>query len=261
MDVADHGVLGAAVAVAGSDEWLLTGRLSLTAQPWLADHAVGGRVIVPGSMMVDLVIRAGDEVGCDVVEELTLSSPLVLPSDNSVRVQVRVGEADEDGRREVAVYSQGDEGNTGGTWERRASGFLAVGRGTPTENDDLSTTDLSVWPPVGSEPLEVEHVYDLFAQAGYAYGPAFRGLRAAWRGVNGELFAEVALPEELHQDARRFGIHPALFDAAQHVGALQDLASGSQETWLPFEYRSVRLAANGAASLRVCVTGSTRSDI
>ncbi|WP_159001637.1 acyltransferase domain-containing protein, partial [Streptomyces sp. SBT349] len=260
LDAADHGVLGAAVAVADSDEWLLTGRLSLSTHPWLADHAVGGRVVVPGSMLVDLVIRAGDEVGCDRVEELTLSAPLVLPTDGGVRVQVRVGAADEDGRREVAVYSYGDEGNAGGSWERHASGAV-VDRGSLLDEGDASIVDLSVWPPAGAEPLEVAHAYDLFAEAGYAYGPAFQGLKAAWRGPDGELFAEVVLPEELHQDAGRFGIHPALLDAALHVGALQDLTSGSRETWLPFEYRGVRLVANGAASLRVCVTGAGRSDI
>ena len=57
---------------------MLTGRLSLADQPWLADHAVGGVVLFPGAGFVELVIRAGDEVGCAVIEELVLAAPLVM---------------------------------------------------------------------------------------------------------------------------------------------------------------------------------------
>ena len=42
----------------------VTGRLSLRTHPWLADHAVGGVVLLPGTGFVELVIRAADEVGC-----------------------------------------------------------------------------------------------------------------------------------------------------------------------------------------------------
>ena len=47
---------------------------------------------------MELALRAGDEVGCSVVEELTLSAPLLLPPADGVRVQVVVGAADEFGR-------------------------------------------------------------------------------------------------------------------------------------------------------------------
>ncbi|MER5628826.1 type I polyketide synthase, partial [Streptosporangium sp. NPDC002544] len=71
---ASHPLLGAAVGVAGSDGMLLTGRISLGSHPWLADHVVGGMVIFPGTGFLELVVRAGDEVGCDLVEELTLTA-------------------------------------------------------------------------------------------------------------------------------------------------------------------------------------------
>ena len=63
-------------------------------------------VLFPGAGFVELAIRAGDEVGCGVVEELTLSAPLVLPAVGGVRVQVVVGAAGESGRRAVSVYSR-----------------------------------------------------------------------------------------------------------------------------------------------------------
>ncbi|WP_248782318.1 acyltransferase domain-containing protein [Streptomyces lydicus] len=54
-----HPLLGAAVEVAGSDEVLFTGRLSLESHPWLADHAVAGTVLLPGTAFVELAVRAG----------------------------------------------------------------------------------------------------------------------------------------------------------------------------------------------------------
>ncbi|MYW16725.1 polyketide synthase, partial [Streptomyces sp. SID2955] len=76
---ADHPLLGAAVTLPASDGALLTGRLSLRTHPWLAEHAVAGVTLLPGTAFVELALRAGDTVGCDRVEELTLEAPLVLP--------------------------------------------------------------------------------------------------------------------------------------------------------------------------------------
>ncbi len=86
---ADHPLLGAAVSVADGGV-LLTGRLSAGTVPWLADHQVAGTVLFPGTGFVELAIRAGDEVGCPYVRELTLQAPLVLPESGAVQVQVSV---------------------------------------------------------------------------------------------------------------------------------------------------------------------------
>ena len=82
---------------------------------------------------------------------------------------------------------------------------------------------------------------------GLDYGPGFRGLRAVWqRGT--EIFAEVRLPADLAAEAGRFGLHPALLDAALHAAAL-DTVPGSVQ--LPFSWTGVQLQAGGATALRV----------
>ncbi|MFE2189184.1 acyltransferase domain-containing protein, partial [Streptomyces sp. NPDC059455] len=67
-----HPLLAAAVWLAEGDGLVLTGRLSLAAMPWLADHTVHGTVLLPGTAFVDLAVHAGDLAGCGVLEELTL---------------------------------------------------------------------------------------------------------------------------------------------------------------------------------------------
>ncbi|MGW0657433.1 acyltransferase domain-containing protein, partial [Streptomyces umbrinus] len=69
---AAHPLLSAAVVLPDGAGAVLTGRLSTTTQPWLVDHVVGERVLLPGTGFVELVVRAGDEVGCGRLEELTL---------------------------------------------------------------------------------------------------------------------------------------------------------------------------------------------
>ncbi|MDH6229296.1 3-oxoacyl-(acyl-carrier-protein) synthase/acyl carrier protein [Streptomyces sp. MJP52] len=87
----DHPLAVGSVAVAGEDVSLFTGRLSLESYPWLADHAVFGTVLLPGTAFVELALHAGERVGCPVLEDLTLETPLVLPERGGVSLQVVVG--------------------------------------------------------------------------------------------------------------------------------------------------------------------------
>ena len=124
----EHALLGAVVERPDSDGVVLTGRLSLADQPWLADHSVGGVVLFPGAGFVELVIRAGDEAGCAVIEELVLAAPLVMHPGVAVQVQVVVGAPGDSGRRAVSVYSRADQSD--GVWLLNAEGTLGVrGRG------------------------------------------------------------------------------------------------------------------------------------
>ncbi|MFE6881010.1 SDR family NAD(P)-dependent oxidoreductase [Streptomyces sp. NPDC057702] len=235
---AGHPLLGAVVDAADADGHLFTGRLSVESHPWLADHAIRGSVLLPGTAFVELAVRAGDQVGCACVEELTLEAPLVVPERGGVRVQVRVGAADEAGRRSVTVHARGDESDL---WVRHASGVLAGEGGVPAE--------LGVWPPVGAEVVDLAGFYDRMADGGFGYGSLFRGLRAAWRKGD-EVFAEVALPGEV--EVAGFGLHPALLDASLHAIGLMGAADAP--SGLPFSWSGVRLHASGATALRVRVS-------
>ena len=92
-------LLGAAVELPASGGLVLSGSLSAGSHPWLGDHVVAGTVLVPGTALVEMAAQAARAAGCEVVEELTLEVPLVLPPEAAVRVQVAVGGADGDGRR------------------------------------------------------------------------------------------------------------------------------------------------------------------
>jgi polyketide synthase 12 len=241
LTAGEHALLGAVVELPSSGGVVLTGRLSPSAQTWLADHAVGGVVLFPGAGFVELAIRAGDEVGCGIVDELNLAAPLVLPAGGSVAVQVVVGGPDDSGARAVSVFSRAE---AGAGWSLHAEGVLRAGSVQPS-------ADLSAWPPVGAVSVDIGDGYEQLAERGYGYGPAFRGLTSMWRRGD-EVFAEVALPGDAGVSAAGFGVHPVMLDAALHAVILasdsDELAPGSM--LVPFSWRQISLHAAGATAVR-----------
>ncbi|MCC3769135.1 SDR family NAD(P)-dependent oxidoreductase [Streptomyces sp. UNOC14_S4] len=240
---AGHPLLGASAELPGADGMLFTSRLALSTHPWLADHTIMDTVLLPGTAFVELAIRAGDQVGCEHLEELTLEAPLVLPEQGGVQLRLWVGAADESGRRPLAFHSRPENLPSEEPWTRHASGVLSAI--TPRS---APAFELSAWPPAGAAEVAVEDRYEHLRDVGFAYGPAFQGLRRAWRR-DGEIFAEVLLPEDAR--AMDFGLHPALLDSALHALGLGGLGGTETQGRLPFAWAGVTLLASGASSLRV----------
>ncbi|WP_430727340.1 type I polyketide synthase [Streptomyces beigongshangae] len=255
----DHPLLSAEIAVPGADTVVFTGRLSTDTQPWLADHEVLGATLLPGTAFVELAVRAGDQVGHRVLEELTLRAPLALPEEGGVRLRLTVGAPDADtGRRPLGIHSREEDADDGTGWTLHAEGVLASeDPGAPGESGVPASFDLGAWPPDETARIATEDAYERFRDLGYAYGPAFQGLRAAWR-VGDETFAEVALDDVGGTES--FVLHPALLDSALHAVILG--AGEDDATSLPFAWKGVRLHASGATAARVRLTpdgeGGTR---
>ncbi|MFV2216907.1 type I polyketide synthase [Actinomadura sp. LOL_016] len=237
--------MGAMVKLAGGDEIVLTGRVSKGSHPWLADHVVAGAALLPGSAFVELAMHAGGLVGCGRVEALTLEVPMPLPDRGGVGLQVVVGAADERGRRTITVYSRSEQSADDLPWTRHADGIVTAGRPA------AFSPDMVLWPPADAQPVDTEEFYAALAELGYEYGPAFQGLRRAWR--HGEdVLAEVALPDG--GDAARFGVHPALLDGCLHTVGLDVLDGAERELNLPFDWHGVSLFRSGAGAARVRVS-------
>ncbi|MDH6121810.1 acyl transferase domain-containing protein/NADPH:quinone reductase-like Zn-dependent oxidoreductase/acyl carrier protein [Kitasatospora sp. GAS204A] len=246
--VTGHPLLGATLDLAGDRTLVLTGRLSLRTHPWLADHAVAGTVLLPGTAFVDLALEAGRQAGCDRVEDLTLEGPLVLPVDGDVHLQLVVGAPDEAGRRPIDIHARRagtDQDEEEQPWTRHATGLL-----DRTDPDGPAPWAAEQWPPAGATALDTGTLYQELARLGLGYGPAFQGLAACWR-LGTDLYAEVALPTDLPTTG--FGVHPALLDASLHALLFQDRTGpdGAPQPMLPFSWRGITLHATGAAAARV----------
>ncbi|WP_340563430.1 type I polyketide synthase [Streptomyces sp. GSL17-111] len=231
LSAADHPLLGAVVPLAGGGGQVWTGVIGLATHPWLADHAVHGRIVLPGTALVDLALHAADRAGLPGLAELIVSEPLVLPRSGGTQVQMTVS------GQGVEIHSRPD-GDTGAPWTTHAVGTLEP-TGPPLLADDAPRDD--TWPPTGAATAPE---YDLLAASGLSYGPAFRGLRAAWRDGD-TVHAEVELPE---------GPQAALYDSALHALGTAGLLREDGTALLPFVWSGVTRHAVGATALRVTLT-------
>ncbi|MFJ4888293.1 type I polyketide synthase [Streptomyces sp. NPDC088731] len=179
-----------------------------------------------------------------------------MPQVGAVQLQVSVGEADAEGRRAVGIHSRPhDPAGVGtGEWTAHADGVLVE-----ADVDVVPVACVEVWPPQGAGVVGVGDFYEVLAGRGFDYGPVFRGLRRVWRRGD-EVFAEVALPEEVADAADAFGLHPALLDAALHAIGLLPRAD-EEGTRLPFAWSGVSLHAVGARALRVRVAPDGRGGV
>nr|WP_072480212.1 type I polyketide synthase [Amycolatopsis australiensis] len=152
----------------------------------------------------------------------------------------------------------GDRGSIGIAARRWAGSPLAGGRGRwrsigiagaepPLAGAGEAAEELA-WPPAG-EPLDLTGFYAAADRAGLGYGPAFQGLRAAWRAGD-TVFAEVELPGSA-TGASEFVLHPALLDATLHAAGFGALPAEPGTPLLPFSWTGLRLHAVGARTLRV----------
>jgi len=232
LESVGHPLLGACVPVADTGAVLFTGSLSTRTHSWLADHAVGGDVVFPGAGYVELALHAATQLGLDRVDELTIEAPLLL--NEPAQFQLMVDPPDGNGLRPLNLYARRQDG----PWVKHAGGTLATGPAPAAH-------DLTEWPPTGAVPVPVDGLYDRIAAASsFHYGPAFRGLTAAWRRGE-EIFTEVVVD----QDTAGYGLHPALLDAALQAVALRE--GTPDRDVMPFSWNGITRHRSGASALRV----------
>jgi len=269
---ADHPLLSAALELAEPGRFVFTGSVSAREHPWLADHTFGDSVLVPGVALVELAAWAGGRAGFPGVEELTLQAPLVLPPGVDVGIQVSVDADDESKRTGITIFARVESAGTPpggragggrpaagaddqpGPWTVVATGSLTSAPAAGPAAGGSAAAD-EAWPPAGAEAVAADLVYDTLAARGLDYGPAFHGVRAAWRS-GADVWTELALDDDVAVDG--FALHPALLDAALHGAVVAAGAGADDRPRLPFAFRGVRFhdaqASAGTRRARVRLT-------
>lgn len=271
-----HGILLHAVSIPGTSKIICSGFLSVTRQPWLPDHVVGGQTIVPAAALTELALRASREcTGTGesmILEEFTFVAPLALdPKENTgVHIQVLIGEPEEHGLRSLDVYSRPKDAPTQHEWTRHATGTLKMASLSNTGEDKFH----KIAEPIGDDDryesdgllVDVSSAYGALASAGIGYGPSFQRVRAVWRPLSGgqnnnELRAHLDPPQAQKQV---YALHPALLDAALHAPLLAAPDAAATQIRLPFLLRGVRIsAASGTGSViaRILELGEDRFSV
>ncbi|MFV8754836.1 type I polyketide synthase [Nannocystaceae bacterium ST9] len=241
MVAVEHPILRARTQLASDETWVFTASLSLGSAAWLADHRVFGHVVFPGAGFAELAVSASSlaapQAAAPTIGELVLGVPLILDAEPR-SLQVGLGARSDSGERSFTVHSRPAEAHDDEPWIEHAFGRVGVGVAEASEAPS--------WPPTDAEAIDLDPIHARIEALGLGYGPAFRGLRRAWRSGSGEIFAEVELPTAT--PAEGYAIHPALLDAVFHTGLV---ASDQPGVALPFVFRDLTLHAVAATQLRV----------
>ncbi|MER6632968.1 SDR family NAD(P)-dependent oxidoreductase [Streptomyces sp. NPDC000987] len=242
-----HPFLGALVPDPESDALTLTGRLSLTDHPWLADHTINGHTLFPGTGFLELALQAAHHTHTTHLHELLITTPLHLTHHHPTHLQINITPSDPQGHRTLRIHSRP---HNHPTWTHHATATLHPH--TPTTTDtDTATATATAWPPPHATPIDTHHLYEHLRQHGYHYGPAFQGLHTAWRHGN-DIYADVTLPKPT--DPSPYTIHPALLDACMHAVLAEDSERRQGQVLLPYVWSGVTSYASGASAVRVRVS-------
>ncbi len=234
-----HPLLGARISTAGVLA-VFESRLSQKLLPWLDDHRVFDLAVMPGAALAEWVQAAANAClgeATYMIDELQFERALVVPDGKSLRAQLVLHQEDTDVA--VEIYTQAD--GEALEWTRQAAGRLV-----------RATENLSAPPPERKgEALSPSLIYSTFAEAGLRYKAAFQAVRRAWRDETGAVIADLALAPPTADEADRYGLHPALLDAALHALVLAEGAALRGELFLPFAFNEVQVLASGTATAHV----------
>ncbi|MCS0500782.1 type I polyketide synthase [Ancylobacter mangrovi] len=240
--ISDHPLLGARLR---SDDGEWRGLLDLDSRPFLADHKVGGNVVVPATALAEMALAAGREsLGTDHLrlEDFAILSALRLTPGEVTETQVRL---DAIGAVSISSRARGSQ-----DWMLNAHGRVLADSGArlPLAGPPAG--------PAGESALEGEELYAAAARLGLDYGPAFRLVRAARRSGM-EIRLDLAAPTIPHEP---YVLPPTLADAALHglvlaIGIGAEIEPASAGTaFLPVRFAAVTVrGAAPAVSARLVV--------
>ena len=253
MGSTQHPLLTSGTSFADKDLFLFTGYLSLATHPWLEDHRIFSRPLFHATAFLECALWAAHQLGRSRLTRLSHESVLALDAKSAVQLQLVVEAPDDHSERAFAIASRPAFGPVDAPWTCHATGTCAAATDPELTPSSLVPAVPAVWPPEGAAALDLSVLYTRLRQHGADHGPALRGLHQAWQ-LGAVVYAEVAVPDLLADEAQRYCLHPALLDSVLQALSLIVSLADDGALYLPTTWQGVRLYAAAARELRVAVT-------
>ena len=214
-------------------------QISAARLPYLNDHRVHDKPVLPATAYLELALAAAAEVFDDasaVVQNLVISQPLVISNTEEKTIQVALSDAGP-GFASFKIYSLNPDGEEkSALWRLHAAGnILTEEPGPPSpQQPPFRPNEVQKRCP---EKVNVETYYERLRAQGLEFGPDFKGIEELWR-QNGEALGLIRLPAALSAEKKGYLIHPVLLDACLQpiIAALPQGADSkdSARTYLPY---------------------------
>ncbi len=212
-----HPLLGARWESAALREGttVFSSELTAGALPFLTDHRVYGKAVVPAAAFVEMVAAAAAQVlGLEAMrlEDLSLLQPLVLPEQQTRVVQTILENQGEAGVTCTVVSRSEERSEDGGgarsPWSTHLTCRVSALSAIPP------SAEREEWRQSCPTPVSIEELSAVFGQHGLDYGPSLRVLSSLHRGPHAALsFSQV------EDRSGSYRVHPALFDGCLRTAA------------------------------------------
>jgi myxalamid-type polyketide synthase MxaE and MxaD/epothilone polyketide synthase C/epothilone polyketide synthase D len=228
---------------AGTHFW--ENELSVERFPYLSDHVVRGRVVLPAAAYIEAALRTASEIfgqGPHTLEKLSLQKALLL-GDESERVVQIVIAPEKSGTASFHFSSRPAQGKvTRSEWLLHASGTLHLGRKDESVAAPEHSSLADIKARCGEALTGPEHYHAMEAR-GVQYGARFRGVEFLLRNES-EALAGLSLPRGLEPVAEADRLHPGLLDSCfQTLASLLPAgdAAHAASTYVPVWLDELRL--------------------
>lgn len=191
-----------------ADSWL--GVLDTGAERWLADHKVGGSVLLPAAGFAEVMLAAARAMFATEeaeVRDLDIFQPLVLADGMAVETLTRVNR--ETGAAEFLSRPR----LSGLEWTLHAKARLV--RHIAQVESKLSAVARDSGEKPRDREVAAKKLYSLAHSAGFDYGPAFRRVTLATVTSSGCVDMELG-PPSAGVPSDRFVLDPTALDASFH---------------------------------------------
>ena len=229
--------------------------------PYLDDHRIRGRTVVPAAAWVEMALEAlqdhraissdrMDRTDAPQLTHIDFQSPLVVSTEHPHAIQVALT-TPPSGTTSFTVSSRPVEAPSS-SWTVHACGTASPVESETPDDEHPNTIRLRC-----PETLSRVNVYIAMAGQGLEYGESFQGIETLWRG-SGEAIGWLDIPEHIVTQSHGYVIHPVLLDACFQV--LLFTVSGNKDTWLPVGFDSLRIYERPDMSARLWAHARLRSD-
>ena len=239
-------------------------QLRLADLPFLGDHRVFGKAVLPATAYLELAMAAAAETFENksvAIRNLVLAQPLLLLEDGEQTIQLLMTETAPDSAA-FKIFSLTSKGEKQApAWVLHAAGDVAV-EADPAGQEPREKFDPAGVSHSGAAKIEPDAHYEKLRSQGLEFGPAFKGVEGLWRHES-EVEGLIQLPESLLVESSQYRIHPALLDACLQpvVAALSaGESNGAPQTYLPQRLESFRVYRSPGDRLWSRVTVRERRD-
>jgi acyl transferase domain-containing protein len=205
--------------------------------PFLAEHAFQGHPILPGAAYCELLAAATDAVfgpGPKVFRNIQFHRSLFLDQETRANVQIVLA-PEENGSVPIRFYVKSGPQ----AWELYFEAtFLMNENSAPTRDQPLDAGRVQSRLPV---VLSESEFYATAGLVGLEYGPCFRSIRKTWTDNSTESLGQVQVPDFLTAEAKRFKLHPAVFDSLFQITVAEMVKSSHGKPIMPVSLEELRM--------------------